>query len=375
MSDNFEFLAPLYGLDKNGGYKYWEVSTCGALIKVTHGKLGGKLTSKLTECVGKNIGKSNETTPSEQAKLEAAAKWVKQVKKCYRESTEEAKLVGEKLPMLAENAAKKPHLIKFPCDISPKCDGVRCIATVNGEDVELMSRGGDPYKCPDHLREQLVELSKRSKIKKFDGELMIFGMALQNIVSAVKKPNANTKDLQYFIFDLPISNMKWSERRAILDSIGNLDSYGLTDLKFIQNHEVASMEAAQKSVGEFMQQGYEGTIIRNLNGMYEYNHRSNNLLKMKTMIDHEFKVVGFKTKSDGNGEAVLSCEGYYEGNLLKFDAKPKGSHAQRTYKALQDWLGKWVTVSFQAMTADNTSVQFPVIQYLRECNENGEPLV
>lgn len=367
-------LPTLYGLDKGNNFKQWSVSSFGDTVTVSYGKLGGKVSSKQTICNPKNIGKTNETTGEQQAQLEAKAKWVKQIKKCYRETQEEAKLVGEKLPMLAENATKKPHLIKFPCDVSPKCDGVRCVATVDGEVVELMSRGGDPYKCPEHLRMQLVELSKRSGVNKFDGELMIFGMALQNIVSAVKKPNDNTSKLQYFIFDLPVSNMQWQYRKVELEKL-TWWSVGLNSIKFIENHYAPTLEHVENSVGVFMQQGYEGTIIRNHCGLYEYNHRSNNLLKMKTMIDHEFKVVGFKTESDGNGEAVLSCEGFYEGNLLKFDAKPKGAHATRTYDYLKDWLGSWVTVSFQAMTADNTSVQFPVIQCQRECDENGVPLV
>lgn len=368
-------LPTLYGLDKGNNFKQWSVSSLGDTVTVSYGKLGGKVSTKQTICNPKNIGKANETTGTQQAQLEAKAKWTKQIKKCYRETKEDAQLVGEKLPMLAENATKKPHLIKFPCDVSPKCDGVRCVATVDGEVVELMSRCGDPYKCPEHLRMQLVELSKRSGVNKFDGELMIFGMALQNIVSAVKKPNDNTSKLQYFIFDLPISNTNWANRKMMLNIVRGWHSHDLSAIKFISNYEVDSMELVEQSLGKFMQQGYEGTIIRNHCGLYEYNHRSNDLLKMKTMIDHEFKVVGFKTESDGNGEAVLSCEGYYDGNLLKFDAKPKGAHATRTFEHLHDWLGSWVTVSFQAMTADNTSVQFPVIQCQRECDENGAPLV
>ena len=37
--------------------------------------------------------------------------------------------------------------------------------------------------------------------------------------------------------------------------------------------------------------GYEGIIIRNIDGMYEFGFRSDNLIKLKVFDDKEFEIV------------------------------------------------------------------------------------
>lgn len=69
----------LYAKAKTGKIKQWVVSVVDSTITVTHGQVGGKQQTQTTVITeGKNIGKSNETTPSEQAYLEAKAKWTSQ---------------------------------------------------------------------------------------------------------------------------------------------------------------------------------------------------------------------------------------------------------------------------------------------------------
>ena len=65
----------LYGKDKSGGLKIWEVFVNENIISVFYGKLGGKIQEKQTVCYGKNLGKSNQTTDNQQAIAEAEAKW------------------------------------------------------------------------------------------------------------------------------------------------------------------------------------------------------------------------------------------------------------------------------------------------------------
>ncbi|WP_225393788.1 hypothetical protein, partial [Escherichia coli] len=61
----------LYGKDSKGKLKQWTVYTDGAVVTVAHGRVGGKITEKSYTAEAKNIGRSNETTPEEQAELEA----------------------------------------------------------------------------------------------------------------------------------------------------------------------------------------------------------------------------------------------------------------------------------------------------------------
>ena len=64
----------LYGKDSKGNLRVWTIKIEGNAVTVEHGREDGKLTSKTYYTKGKNLGRSNETTPEEQAELEAQAK-------------------------------------------------------------------------------------------------------------------------------------------------------------------------------------------------------------------------------------------------------------------------------------------------------------
>ena len=75
----------LYGKDKNDGFKVWHIHTSGDTFVISHGKEGGKMTTKITKVEGKNRGRSNETTAEQQAILEAESRVNKQKDKGYRD--------------------------------------------------------------------------------------------------------------------------------------------------------------------------------------------------------------------------------------------------------------------------------------------------
>ena len=116
-------LPTLYGKDSSDGLKLWEVFTSEDVITVRHGKLNGKIQEKHTTTVAMNIGRSNATTPSEQADIEALAKWVKQKKKGYFETKEEALGFVTRTPMKAQNFNDYSRKVKYPCYIQPKLNG------------------------------------------------------------------------------------------------------------------------------------------------------------------------------------------------------------------------------------------------------------
>lgn len=359
-------MKELFAVDKNDNIKHWVVETQGADIIVSHGRFGGKMQTKVTTCKGKNIGRSNETSPKEQALLEAEAKYTKQIDKCYRETIEEARSVGQVLPMLAQNFLEHGHRIKFPCYVSPKLDGVRCIATVIEGVVTLTSRGGKEYNCPSHIYDELVQLNYMTGISKFDGELYIHGMKLQHIVSATKKENEDTSKLKYHIFDIP-SNLDWEGRLSQLKSI---KKHVHDAIEVVEAILVNSKESAEFFLQRYIKEGYEGIMLRNCNGMYEYNHRSADLQKWKLMQDLEGKVL--YVEEDKNGEGVLTC--HIAGSPDKiFKVKMRGSHPERLYQEQAKLVGKWVTVIFQQLTEDGLP-QFPVGSNVRECDDEGNPI-
>lgn len=422
----------LYTLNKNGTYQQWKVFVDGNTMIVEFGREGGKLQTKTTVCTPKNVGRSNETTGEQQAILEAESKWEKQLRLGYRENKEDLFEIPSKSPMLAADATKKSHMIQYPCHISKKLDGLRVLVTFNdnGEPV-FNSRGNKTYPVQGLLVEQVKELRRLTGFNEFDGEIYIHGLPLQKIVSLVKKwrteediekeinkeylkevakwkkdpsnyiakPEKNllmyggytSEDLEYYIFDIPSTLPFYSEEsqddgweppksretalaqidHVITDSMVEGNEYGdipLSLIKVVLGEVAETEEEVKDSIGYFMQQGYEGTIIRNFKGKYEYGQRSNDLLKWKLFKEDEALVID--VEEDKNGEGVLVCKDRY-GVIVKM--KIKGTHQERLYENQLKNIDKWINFTYQAKTEDN-NYQFPVGQYFREVDNNGKVL-
>lgn len=75
-----------------------------------------------------------------------------------------------------------PQAAKFPVDVQPKMDSLRCLVSAN--DLALRSRAGKTYSLP-HIAEQLARILPANAIA--DGELNIHGVPLQTIVSPVRR--------------------------------------------------------------------------------------------------------------------------------------------------------------------------------------------
>lgn len=359
----------LYGKDSKGGFKVWSVKAEGSQVLVSHGKLDGKIQTKVTQCVGKNIGRANETTPEEQAIIEAAAKYKKQIDKLYRPTIEELEGIGGLLPMLAHDYTKVGHRMPYPCLVSPKLDGVRAIAQHKGSTAVMTSRGGKGYEVPYHLHVELMMLFEETGLSLFDGEIYKHGMALQDIVSAVKKTNEDTESLEYWIFDVP-SDKPWKDREGdISDVFQAIEKLKLTHIKIVLNAIAEKEEEAREAMNFYLERGFEGLMLRDPSAPYVFNHRSAGLMKWKDFYDLEAKVI--EVTRDKLDEGVLQCQ-MPNGNL--FECKMRGKHVYREYGSMKTLIGSWITVRYQQFTNDGIP-QFPVGVGVRECDENGWPQV
>lgn len=363
----------LFGKDTKGGIKEWAVEVHGSEIHVTHGKLGGKMQLKVTKCEGKNIGRSNETTPEAQAQAEALSKFKKQIDKNYRPTIEELEEVGNNLPMLAHDYTRVGHRMSFPCHVSPKLDGVRCLARIKNGTVTLTSRGGKEYPVTQNIKNDLLSVAEFMEVDDLilDGELYIHGVSLQNIVSAVKSvDNPIHGDVEFHIFDMP-SDEPWSERwMKLRDLLSDLDYLmGRCSLQIVGNVLVTSEGEARGYLQQFMNAGYEGLMLRDMDSPYKFNHRSVGLMKWKEFQDVEAKIIS--VREDKLGEGVLTCELQ---NGVRVDCKMRGSHEFRKVDVQRTLINAWITIKFQQYTDDGVP-QFPVGICVRECDEKGFPVV
>lgn len=296
----------LYAKDKSGGLKVWSVSTDGASVYVQHGKLGGKQQVKETVCEAKNVGRSNETTPEAQAEIEALAKWVKQTKKGYFATQEEALAYVSKKPMKAHDYKDYKDRVKYPCYIQAKLNGLRALSE-DGNGIQ--SKSGEAYKQPKHWEKHLDTILESFGC--VDGEVFEKyakqgGLSLQKINSAFKKPNEDTHRLKYWIYDVP-SDLPFSERVKRLECLsGFIKEYGLSTMQVVETKLVHSEEEGDEFYNYVLWLGAEGVVYRNLDGTYEYDYRSYNLIKRKPRPDAEARVLS--VEKDKNNWGILTCE-------------------------------------------------------------------
>lgn len=358
-------MRTLYGKDSKGELRVWSVYTDGPDVVVKHGKLGGKIQEKRYPAEPKNIGKANETTPESQAVLEAEAKYVKQLKSGYFPTKEEALDFQEFTPMKAHNYKDYAARVTYPCYMQPKLNGQRLMIDKHGV---AWSKQGEPLELPAHwvgVKELAIKLGG------LDGEVYAGlesegGLSLQRIISAFRKPNADTQKLQYWVYDLPVEKSQ-EDRRTMLAGIHDTDV--LVTLPGI----IAESEADGDCFYEFcVNSKYEGVIYRNPTGTYEFGKRSYNLIKRKPRQTAEAKVLS--VEKDRNNWGILQCiteTGVLFKCQMKVDAGVKN---YREYDNALELIDQYIEYEYEELSDDGVPTKPSGVQ-VRAVNKNGEPVI
>ena len=172
-------LPKLYKKTSTGAIQEWQVSVESdgdiAILISKFGQTGGKIqTSQEQVLEGKNAGKANATTPTEQALLQAESDWKGKLKKGYVGNVEDAQagkiddiIEGGIFPILAHKFNEQGHKIKYPALAQPKLDGHRCTSQDDKPIVSLWSRTRKPILSVPHIAAALQgmadALQNRSK--------------------------------------------------------------------------------------------------------------------------------------------------------------------------------------------------------------------
>ena len=347
----------LYSLTATGAIQEWQIYIEGDGYFTISGQVDGKkVTSAPTRCTGKNIGKANETSPEEQARIEAAAKWTKKVDAGY---VRDIDLVGgDELrldPMLAKNYDDyNDH--SYLVASQPKLDGLRCVITKQN----AYSRLWKPFSTLQHIRDELAQVFKKfPNILGFDGEMYSHNLKyeFEKIVSIVKKQNVSEFDLErckkvvkYHIYDIITSDeLTFEKRNTLVGMVFN--RFKFQYLERVETTIVNSIGKLDDLYEQYIRQGYEGQMVRNLSSLYQHK-RTKDLLKRKVFKDDEFLIIGVNEgKGNREGCAVLRLE---TKNRMHFDSVPIGSvdYLKRLWCRRKELVGLYATVKYQNLTAD-----------------------
>lgn len=365
-------LPRLYKQTKTGATQICEISFEGPKYFVTFGQLGGKLQTNITECKPKNTGKSNETTAEQQAELEALADHKKKIKSGYSTSLDAPSEVT--LPAKIKVYQDNLKNIKFPAYSTAKLNGVNGLFKRESSKLTLYSRGGEIYPDIPHLIKPISYLMDHLNCNELNGELYIHGQHLQDIQSAVKKPNSLSNKLCFYIFDIPDIQSEYDIRNQVIlkDMANTLTALG-SPIKlyigFLIGEECYSHEDIELKFNTAIQSGYEGTVIYNANHVYKYNERSSDAFKYKKALDAEFQIIDYELDKQGNPTLICKSEGG------PFKVRPTGTREYRQQLLLDmpNNIGKFYKVEYEMLSRDKIPLK-PVGICIRNCHPNGDPI-
>jgi DNA ligase 1 len=357
-------LPILYSRTSTGAVQIWEIEIDGGKYRTHSGQVDGKIVTKnWAEAEGKNVGKANETTPQQQALLEAQSKWDKKKKEGYHEDVNKIDSFIFFQPMLAKQFDDYKDKIKYPVFVDRKYNGIRCVRDIRG----AFSRKGEPFFCINHILKVTNDLFKKWPNLVLDGELYneSYSSLLNRIASLVsvnrKEKDVTDKDHQeserivkYYVYDaFNFAGVKQETRLSLRrDAIEGLLS-GLPHIEIVKARVAHSEKDVYALMNEFVRDGYEGAIIR-LDAAYE-TKRSKNLLKLKKFYDDEFKVVGIEEgTADWRGAAKrIICQiqkGPHAGKTFASNIDGTYEELKELFDNKQKHIGKSATVRYQELS-------------------------
>lgn len=347
--------------------RQWRCFTDGVEVVVVHGQVGGKQVEKRYTAEPTNVGRSNERDSVAQAAFEVQAKIDLQLKRSYYRTQEEAINHVDFTPMKCLDFKDHAKKVVYPCYISAKLDGFRMMVDKNGQ---AWSKQGEPLDFPAHwdgLKEVLVRVGGG------DGEVYCKGMPLQSIRSAYLTPQEATKKLEYWVYDVPVAGESFEQRRKRLYALSTLVSENnLTFVKVIPGVKIYDDNEADLLYNKHVSDGYEGSVYRNSDGVYDFGKRSSGMFKRKPRPTNEALVLSYTL--DKNDEPVYTgkaLNGEQEGVVFKFKMKiPKEGTNYRRKENADELIGKTIEYAWENLSKDRVPCK-PVGLCIREVR-NGE---
>lgn len=270
-------------------------------------------------------------------------------------------------PQLAKQSEKVTNTKIFDNKwmVSRKLDGVKALFYYKDGEILTASRGGEDYNvATTHIRtyKPLVDFFKKYPNVILDGELFVRGKSLQQISGAARmEKNAyDCEWLQYWVYDcyhIDKPEMIAHERQLFLIETlnhengifvySNTDMDDLTDLVRILHQEVhKTWDTFMELHDKYVNEGFEGAVIKDPNKPYKPGSRGNQLIKIKKYKSEDFKVIDYELGLRGSEDMTFICE-LEDGRTFKampvgnrevkeeyvenFDSKYRGHKAECTF--------------------------------------------
>ena len=270
---------------------------------------------------------------------------------------------------------------KFPAYAQLKMDGMRFNAIVKDGKCEFRSRNGKEINLLGNLEQEFIALAGKQNLV-FDGELLVkdkgiildrqTGNGILNkavkgtiMTDEARKVHATVWDvINYDTFKSGKGKIAYHVRFSQLESMSLPNKIHLVESK-----AVASLEEAQAIFEEYLAQGQEGIILKDMTGVWE-DKRVKSQVKFKAELDCDLKVVGIQPgtgKYEGLVGALL-CES--EDGIIKVDVGSGLSDFDRKEFTKNSPVGKIAAVVYNARIKNKQGEESLFLPRLVEIRED-----
>ena len=302
-------------------------------------------------------------------------KWMRKILKKHLAIGASTKTVNKVFPglvatfdvALAQKFEEKRLKGKSEVAVEPKLDGIRCFAIVESGEALLYARSGKLISNFDAtIGTELAKLPEGC----YDGEIMGEDfIALMR--QAYRKENVVTDGTYLSLFDY-IPMTEWKSRKSELSCraryttlYDNLMSVGdLKYLKYIPRYIVPADYAAIKTWhDDFVQQGFEGAMIKDLDAPYKFG-RGPEVMKLKAFHDADLTIDKLIEGTGKHSGKLGSVSVDYNGVEVQVGSGFSDELRETIWAEPTKFIGRIIEVRYQEVTPDG-SLRFPTFVCFR----------
>lgn len=263
---------------------------------------------------------------------------------------------------------------------SPKIDGLRILIYMddNGE-LHTSSRGGSNY--DNAMRDilshpTLIKVFKENPRLIMDGEGYHHGYSLAYINSMARKQVSETdySFMQFYWYDIVRPDLTFESRLAYMNQI--VQKFNITysperifepdelRIQIVPQIYISGLDAMKHLHDDFVNNGWEGLVVRYKDSFYKPGGRSNDMIKFKMFTDDEFEVYDYQLGLRGTEDMIFKCL-THDGK--EFSAKPIGNRELKEHyvKCFDElYKNKLATIKYFYYSEDGIP-QLPVLKCFR----------
>ena len=244
--------------------------------------------------------------------------------------------------------------------VQPKLDGIRCLITYKDGEISAISRENVPFTTIDYILDEIKEqldLNDRVTHIILDGELYLHGYTFQEVTKLVKNKPGKIK-AKFYCYDT-VATQTFKDRSFLINYlIGNLDYVEMVRTEEIPNTD----EDLEARYTKYIEEGYEGMMVRVLSSFYKVNGRSADLLKYKKFIDIALPIEDITPNDANPSHGTVWVD--FNGNRQKTGAKLSHADREDLLTNKDDYIGETAEIRYFEET-DEGLMRFPVYHGIR----------